>query len=436
MRKFILAFLLLILIIPSLSLGEIREYKLSNGLKVLMVEDHKAPLAVFQIWYRVGSRNESSGKTGMSHLLEHMAFKGTPKYGSKALSKMVQRLGGTDNAFTTKDYTVYFQRLPSNRIELSVELESDRMHALLLEEKETLAERSVVIEERRLRYEDDPQGMLYEEVIATSFRVHPYRTPIIGWMSDLEGIERQDLYDYYKSYYSPDNAVVIISGDINPDEMFKKVSEGFSSKIMPEPPRRKTNISKEPSQKGERIVYLKRQAELPFVLTVYHTPSFPDEDAYSLEVLAGVLSGGKSSRLYKSLIYEKKLALSASASYDGLNKDPYLFFIEAVALPGRDIEEVKQALFKEIEEIKANPPSDFEVQKAKNQIESSFIMGQDSIFFQAQLIGMFEMLGDWRLMDKYLDGIKKVTPEDLQRVAKKYLHEDNRTTGILLPEGK
>ncbi|MBI4823006.1 MAG: insulinase family protein [Nitrospirae bacterium] len=434
MRKFIPAFLLLILIIPSLCFAGVREYKIPNGIKVLMVEDHKAPIAVFQIWYRVGSRNESSGKTGLSHLLEHMAFKGTPRYGSKTLSQMVQRFGGIDNAFTSKDYTVYFQRLPSNKIDLSIELESDRMQNLLLEENETLAELSVVMEERRLRYEDDPQSMLYEEVVSTAFRTHPYRTPIIGWMSDLEIIERQDLYDYYKNYYSPDNAVIIISGDINPDEMFKKVSERFSN-IMPKP-QRKINISKEPSQKGQRIVYLKKQAELPYILTAYHTPSFPDEDAYSLEVLAGVLSEGKSSRLYKSLVYEKKLALSTGASYSGINKDPFLFFLETVALPNRDIEEVKQALFKEIEEIKLKPPTDFEVQKAKNQIESQFIMGQDSIFFQAQLIGMFEMAGDWRLMDKYIEGIRKVTPEDLQRVTKKYLHEDNRTVGILIPEEK
>lgn len=427
-RAFLL--FLLFLVIPSLLFADVKEYTLPNGLKVLMVEDHKSPLAVFQIWYRVGSRDEVAGKTGISHLLEHMMFKGTSRYGSKVLSKTVQRYGGIDNAFTTKDCTAYYQILPSDRIELSLRFESDRMQNLLLDEKETLSERSVVMEERRLRYEDDPQNALYEEVLAAAFKVHPYHWPVIGWMSDIANIERDDLYNHYRTYYAPDNAVIVLAGDINPGKMIKEIRDYFSD-IKPGPPR-KNLLTGEPPQRGEKRVYLKKEAELPYMLAVFHTPSLPDEDGYALEVLTEVLSG-KSGRLYKSLVYEKKLALSASAEYAGLLKDPFLFFFSATASPGRDITRVEQALYAEIQAVRKKPPSEFEVQKAKNRLEASFIMSQDSIFYQAQLLGWFEMLGDWKLKNSYIEKIRKVTPEDVQRVARKYLHEDNRTTGILIP---
>jgi zinc protease len=417
---------------PLHSAAGVREYTLANGLKVLMTEDHTSPIAVFQIWYRVGSRDEVSGRTGMSHLLEHMMFKGTPKYGPKVLSRTVGRYGGNDNAGTSRDFTYYHQVLPSDRIELSLQFESDRMRNLILDEKETSAERSVVMEERRWRLEDDPQGSLLEGVVAEAFMVHPYRWPVIGWMPDLASIGREDLAAYYRRYYSPDNAVIVISGDIDPDELMGKITDCFSA-IEPGP-ERESFVSAEPPQRGERRVKLRREAELPHIIAVYHAPSFPHGDSAALEVLATILSEGKSSRLYRSLVYEKKLALNASASYSGLYKDPFLFFLEATAAPGQDVSELEQALYAEVERIKAEPPSEFELQKAKNQIEASFVMDQDSVFLQAQVIGMFEMLGDWRLKDSYLEGIRNVTAGDVQGVAAKYIHPDNRTVGVLVPE--
>jgi len=409
----------------------VKEYKLDNGLKVLVIEDHKSPLATFQIWYRVGSRDEPAGKSGISHLLEHMMFKGTQKYGSKAFSKMVKKNGGVDNAFTTKDYTMYYQTLVSDRIDISIELEADRMQNLILAPKEVIAERDVVMEERRMRYDDDPQNSLYEEVVAAAFKSHSYHWPVIGWMSDISSIERNGLLGHYKAYYSPDNAVIVVSGDIQADEIIKKIKASFGD-IAPDSGR-VVVTSKESEQKGERRISLKREAELPYIITVYHTPSFPHPDSYALEVLGMILSGGKSSRLYRSIIYEKKLAISASADYSGLNKDPYLFLFAAAAAPGKDIKDVENALDAEIEKIKREPPTEREVQKAKNQIEASFVMGQDSIYFQAEITGMFEMLGSWKLKEQYLENIRKITPEDVSRAAKKYLHEDNRTVGILIP---
>ena len=430
MKKFILLIILILLIPLSLSAG-VNEYKLDNGLKVLVIEDHKSPLATFQIWYRVGSRDEPAGKSGISHLLEHMMFKGTPKYGSKAFSKMVKKKGGVDNAFTTKDYTMYYQTLASDRIDISIELEADRMQNLILDPKEVIAERDVVMEERRMRYEDDPQNSLYEEVLAAAFKSHPYHWPVIGWMSDISSIERDGLLSHYKAYYSPDNAVIVVSGDVQADEIIKKIKASFED-ISPASGR-VVVTSREGGQKGERRISLKREAELPYIIAVYHTPSFPHPDSYALEVLGMILSGGKSSRLYRSIVYEKKLAIGASADYSGLHKDPYLFLLAATAAPGKDIKDVENALYAEIEKIKKELPSEREVQKAKNQIEASFVMGQDSIYYQAQIAGMFEMLGSWKLKEQYLENIKKVIPEDISMAAKKYLTEDNRTVGILIP---
>ena len=428
-RIFLAAIFLLIPI--NIYALEVKEYRLENGLKALIIEEHKSPVATFQVWYRTGARDEPAGKSGLSHLLEHMMFKGTPKYSSKLFSSIVQNNGGTDNAHTTEDYTVYFQIFPSDRIILSIDLEADRMQNLIMDTKEMLSERDVVMEERRLRFEDDPQNSLFEEVVAASFKVHPYHKPVIGWMSDIISIERDDLYSYYKANYLPDKALIIVVGDVKADEMIERIKNYFG-KIPIGPPMK--NISSiEPEQRGERRVLLKREAELPYILIAYHTPSFPHEDSYALNVLSLILSSGKSSRLYKSLVYEKKIALNADADYSGFNKDPYLFFFDATASPEKNIKDVENALYAEIERIKKELPLEREVQKIKNQIESIFIMEQDSIYMQAMKYGIFEMLGDWRLIDQYLEGIRKVTPEDVVRVARKYLTEDNRTVGILIP---
>lgn len=421
-----------ILLLTSAPLyAEVKEYTLENGLKVLILEDHKVPLATFQIWYRVGARDEQSGKTGLSHLLEHMMFKGTPKYGSKEFSKIIQRNGGIDNAYTTKDYTAYFQTMASDRIGISLDLESDRMKNLIMDPGEVMAERNVVMEERRLRYDNDPQNALFETTVATAIMAHPYRRPVIGWMSDISSIERDDLYRYYKKYYAPNNAFIVLVGDVNSEEMVKKIRAAFGDNEkggLKEVP-----VSREPVQRGEKRVYLKREAEFPYTVIGYHTPSFPHEDSLALDVLSSILSGGKSSRIYRSLIYEKKIALNAGADYSGMYLDPFLFFLWGTPAPGNSIADLEKALFEEVEAVKNSPPSEREVQKAKNQIEASFVFGQDSLYMQAMKIGMFEVLGGWKLMDTYLNGIRKVSPEDVQRVAKKYLTEDNRTVGILIP---
>ncbi|MBI5633993.1 MAG: insulinase family protein [Nitrospirae bacterium] len=409
----------------------INEYMLDNGLKVLIVEDHKAPTATFQVWYRIGSRDEKSGKTGLSHLLEHMMFKGTKKHGPKTFSQTVKRAGGTDNAFTSKDYTGYFELLASDRISLPIELEADRMQNLILTKESVLSERDVVMEERRMRYEDDPQNFVMEEVFAAAFKNHSYRWPVIGWMSDLKTLNPDDLINHYRTYYAPNNAVIIVVGDVNQKEILNRIKAAFGS--IPAGPSLPPTAIEEDEQKGERRVYIKKEAELPYVLSVYKVPNITHEDGFGLDVLGSILSDGKSSRLYRSLVYEKQIAISAWAGYEGFSRDPFLFFSGATAGQGKKIEDVEKALLDEIEKIKNELPSAQELQKAKNQVEASFIMQQDSIYMQARTIGSFEMTVGWKFIDRYLEGIRKVTPEDVSRVAKKYLIDEKKTTGILIP---
>lgn len=426
--------LIFVLIIPFSASADVQEFMLENGLKVIFIEDHKIPIANFQIWYKVGSLDEPAGKSGISHFLEHMMFKGTPRFGSKVFSNLIQKKGGTDNAFTTMDYTMYFQKLPSSEIQLSMELESDRMKNLVLNPADLEAERSVVMEERRMRYEDDPRNLLREEVTAASIKVQAYRKPVIGWMEEIAAITRSDMAEYYGTYYSPDNAFIIISGDVNPAELMPVIKKKFG--IIPPSGARLSRVKTvEPPQLGERIVYRESEtAEVPSIIIAYHVPRFPDKDSYALDILSSILSGGKSTRLYRSLVYEKRIALSTNADYEGLNRDPFLFSVGATAAPGKDIKDAEKALLDEIGKISDQPPSTDEVQKAKNQTEASFVFARDSSFAEALYTGMYEIIGGWRLKDKYLDGIRKVTPEEVSEVARRYLIRENRTTGYLLPK--
>ncbi|QWR78283.1 M16 family metallopeptidase [Candidatus Magnetomonas plexicatena] len=408
-----------------------KTYILSNGLKVIIIEDHRSPIATFQVWYRVGSRNEKAGKTGISHFLEHMMFKGTKNYGSKVFSNLIQKNGGIDNAFTTQNYTMYYQTVASDRIDISIEMEADRMSNLALREEAVNSERKVVMEERRLRTDDDPQDLLVEELTAKAFTRHPYGNPVIGWMRDIENISRDELYRYYKTYYSPDNAVIIIAGDVDSDKIMEKLNKHFG-KIKQGPVKEPVTVT-EPAQTEEKRIVLKKQAKLPYLIMAYHVPSVPDKDSYAVDVLTIALSG-KSGRLYRNLVKEQRIAFNAFASYSGLYIDPYLFYVGGTTKNMEDIEKFEKALNTELEKLKNEPLSERELQKAKNMVESTFVMGQDSIFFQAEILGMYEMLGNRQLKEAYLKEIRKVTADDVMRVAKKYFVPANRTVGVLIPE--
>jgi zinc protease len=408
---------------------------LKNGLLVILVEDNKAPVVTFQVWYKVGSRNEITGKTGLSHLLEHMMFKGTMRHGKGEFSRMVAKNGGTENAFTGNDYTAYFENFSSDRIDLSLELESDRMQNLLIDPAEFDLEREVVKEERRSRTDDDPYSFLVETLHATAFQVHTYHNPVIGWMDDLNTLSRDDAYQYYKKYYQPNNATVVIVGDFQSEMLLPKVTEWFEKIPKEELPI--DRVPKEPPQTGERRAIVKKEAQLPFIFMGFHTPNYQHPDTYALTILASILSGGKSSRLYQSLVYNQQLALDAGGSYEDLTADPDLFFFYGTPRPGVTTETLEAALYNEIKRIQTEKVSDLELTKVKNQIEASYIFGADSNFARAMQVGRAETVGaGYDYVTSYLKNIRAVTVEDIQKVAKTYLIEDKRSVGILIPTFK
>lgn len=414
------------------SYGErVREHVLANGLKVLLLEEHKAPVVVVQVWYRVGSRNEQLGKTGLSHLLEHLMFKGTEKRGPEEYSRIIQRNGGNENAFTDADNTTYFATLASDRVEVVLDLESDRMVNLKFGDEQFRPEHQVVIEERRLRTEDNPVAALFELLGATAYVAHPYQWPIIGWMDDLRQATREDALEYYRLHYAPNNAFLVIAGDFESERMIADVERWFGPlTARPAPPAVR---SIEPPQRGERRAVLRRPAELPFVAIGYHVPNLRHADAPALEVASAILADGKSSRLYDRLVYRRQLARSAGANYDYTQHDPGLFTVYAQPMPGKSAAELERALLAEIEALQRHAPAEAELEKAKNSLEAGFLLAQDSLFYQALLLGQYEIADRWQRIDQYVPAVRAVAPEDVQRVARTYLVADNRTVATLEP---
>jgi zinc protease len=365
-------------------------------------------------------------------MLEHMMFKGTTKYPKGAFSRLIRKNGGMDNAFTSQDFTAYFENLASDRVELALELEADRMQGLLFDMNELKTEREVVKEERRLRTEDDPQGALVEALFAQAFLSHPYHWPVIGWFGDLDAMTLDDLQRHYDTFYSPNNATLIIVGDIKAETLLPTIKQLFEP--IPRGPEPKPLAAMEPEQKGERRFLLKREAQVPFVMMGYRVPNYTSEDSYALDILESILSRGKSSRLYQSLVYDQKSALAVGAEYSLMQTDPGLFYFYALVSPGQKVEAVEEALNKEIKRLQAEPPTDLELQRAKNQVEAARIFEQDSNFRHAMLLGQAETVGaGWRKVDQFLERIRSVTAKDVQRVARQYLIDDNRTVGSLIP---
>ena len=410
---------------------QVSETVLPNGLKVIFLENHKAPLTTFQVCYRVGSRNEAWGKTGLSHMLEHMMFKGTKTVGPEQFSRIIQENGGNNNAFTTHDYTAYFANISADRVQVVMDLEADRMKNLVLREEDFSTERMVVMEERRLRTEDDPPSLLAEQLGATAFQEQPYHWPVIGWMEDIKRFTLEDLKRYYQTYYNPVNAFLVVVGDFKKEDLLPRIEKTFGSIPRGAPPNQEKDI--DPKQIGERRILVKKEAQLPSLVMGYHVPNLLQPDSYVLEVIAALLSGGKSSRFYQNLVQDKQLVLEADAEHALLSRDPDLFYISANSLPGKEVAEVEKALNLEIERLQKEPVEKRELEKVKNQLESSFIYSQDSLFVQAMLLAKHEVALSWKAIDEYLPSVRKVTPEDIQRVARKYLIPDNRTVGILVP---
>ncbi len=410
----------------------VTEATLDNGLRVLVQEDPRNPIVAVQLLYRVGSRNERPGATGLAHFLEHLMFKGTPTRGRGEISRVIELNGGRENAFTTKDMTGYYVSIAADRLDLVLEIEADRMRNLLLDPAEIDSERKVVMEERRMRAEDDPDGLVYEAMNSLAFKAHPYRWPIIGWMADIARINPAELRVFYDTYYVPNNAILVIAGDVKAADALALARRRFGPIPRGATPPPVTAV--EPPQIDERrLVVRKDGAQLPMVNIGWHVPNHTSADAPALELLSTVLSEGRSSRLYQRLVYEKRMALGAGGEYSYSSLDPTLFWFFATPLPGQTPEAVEQALLAEVERLKQEVVPDEELERARNQIEASFVWQQDSVFSRASVLGRFEMLGSWRLLDDFLPRLRAVTAADLQRVARLYFPVDRKNVSILLP---
>jgi zinc protease len=425
------------LVLPQVGLAQVHETTLSNGMKVLVKEDHRAPVVVSQVWYKVGSSYEDNGITGVSHVLEHMMFKGTKKYGTGEFSRIIAENGGSENAFTGRDFTAYFQQLEKSRLPISFKLEADRMRNLILPQEEFSKEVEVVMEERRLRTEDKPRALTVEQFYATAFVSSPYHNPIIGWMDDLKNLSVDDLKTWYGRWYAPNNATLVVVGAVNAPAVFELAEKYFGkltpSVITPLKPR------PEIPQLGARHITVKAPAKLPYMLMGYKVPvvntATEEWEPYALEMLAGILCGSGSARFPRELVREKQIAAGVNVGYDLFARQEDLLVIDATPAEGRSIEELQRAIKKQIKRIKTEVVSEEELARIKAQVVAHKVYEQDSVFYQAMQMGMLETVGvGWQKLDEYPERIRAVTAEQVQAVARKYLVDDGLTVAILEPQ--
>lgn len=433
-------FLFVPLVLPLLALAApapVVERTLDNGLKILVKPDHRAPILTAQIWYRIGASYEHSGITGISHLLEHMMFQGTERFAPNEFSRIVAENGGSENAFTGDDYTAYFENLASDRLAIAFELEADRMRHLTLGQTEFAKELEVVKEERRMRTEDDPQALTSERFGAVAYDVSPYRNPVIGWSGDLGQLQAADLREWYRLWYAPNNATLVVAGDVDPEQVFALAAQYFGA-LKAEtitPPK----MPIEPEQRGEKRLIVKAPAKEPYLLMGYKTPVVADAaeawEPYALEMLASILDGGNSARFARELVRGSQVAASASASYSAFQRLAGLFLFDAVPSKGHSIAEVEQAIRAQIARVQTEPVSAEELARVRTKVIAAKVFQQDTLFYQAMELGLLATIGvDWRLADSYVDNLAAVTSAQVQAVAQKYLIADHLTVAVLDPQ--
>ncbi len=415
------------------------ERVLDNGMKVIVRPDHRAAVAVSQVWYKVGSSSEPDGLTGISHVLEHMMFKGTGAYPAGKFSEIIAANGGEENAFTGRDYTAYYQFLGKDRLEVAFKLEADRMRGLTLPAEDFKKELEVVKEERLMRTEDEPTALTYERFLAAAYLNSPYRNPVIGWMSDLNSLQAEDLRTWYDQWYQPNNATLVVVGDVVPDEVFA-LAERYFGKIPKAASIPKLKPRIEVEQRGERRIQVKAPAKVPYLIMGYHVPVLKTVDKdrewepYALEVLAGVLGDGASSRLNRELVRGQAIASSADADYSLSGKYSGLLMFDASPAEGRSVAEVEKAIQAQIERVRSELVPEAELKRIKAQVIAGEVYQLDSVQHQATQMGAMETVGlGWRFVDQYAERIQSVTAEQVLEVAKKYLVADNLTVAELVP---
>lgn len=427
----------LLLHFTGLAQAEAFEKTLSNGLKVIVKEDRRAPVVVQQVWYRAGSMDERSGTTGVAHVLEHMMFKGTTEVPRGEFSRIIAAAGGRENAFTSYDHTAYFQQLHKSKLPLAMKLEADRMHNLQMSAKEFAKEIKVVMEERRWRTDDDPHALLFERLMATAFQEHPYRNPIIGWMGDLENMSAADALDWYRTWYAPNNAILIVAGDVSAKQVFALAERHYGGIPSVKLPARK--FLGESPQLGIKRLTVKAPAELPFLVMAWHAPTLRDAEKdwkpYALEVLAGVLDGNSSARLNKSLVREQQVAMDVGVGYDSVARGPGMFVLEATPGAGRSATDVEVALRAELEKLVRDGISAEELQRVKAQVLAGEVYKRDSVFYQAMQIGQYESAGlSYKSIPVMLERLQAITAQQVQEVVKEVFTDDSLTVAVLDPQ--
>jgi len=416
------------------------EYMLANGLKIVVKEDHRSPVVISQIWYKAGSIDELNGTTGVAHVLEHMMFKGTKNISSGEFSKKIAAVGGRDNAFTSRDYTGYFQQLHKSKLALAMKLEADRMRNLILTEEEFAKEIKVVMEERRLRTDDQPHALVYEKMMSVAYQSHPYRRPIIGWMNDLENMTVGDAQEWYDRWYAPNNAVLVLVGDVDPKEVYSLAQKYYGEiKSRPIASLALRKPQTEVTQMGIKRLQIKAPAQMPYLIMGYHAPVLHDANAdwepYALQMLVGVLDGNGSARLNKELVRNQQIASSINADYDSTGRGPGMFFLSGTPSEGRSAAELESAIRIEIERLIDAGVTEKELRRVRAQVVSGHVFQLDSMFYQAMQIGQLESVGlSYRDLDTIIKKLQAVTAKQVREVAIKYLMDDSLTVAVLDPQ--
>ncbi len=413
------------------------ETTLANGMRVVVREDHRAPTAVQMVWYRVGSIDEHDGVTGVAHVTEHMMFKGTPRVGPGEFNRRVASVGGRDNAFTSTDYTAYFQQVPASQLKAVMVLEADRMRHLTLEPIGYSKEIQVIMEERRMRTDDQSSARVHEAMNAVAWQAHPYRRPVIGWMSDLEQMTVADVRDWYRRWYVPNNATLVVVGDVNHQQVFGWAKQTYGAIPARALPERKQY--EEPVQTGQRQLEVKAPADLPLLVMGWKAPRLNDPrkdiDPYALEMLAQILDGHDAARLPTALVREQQVAVSIDTSYDSTNRGPSMFMVQASPRPGHTVEQLEQSIRGALAEVANKGVTDQELARARSQLRASEVYKKDSVMGQAMEIGMLETLGyGWQSSPLMLEKLNQVTAADVQRVAQSYFKDDQLTIARLVPQ--
>jgi zinc protease len=423
---------------PAIAASQpVHEYRLDNGMRIFVREDHRAPVVVSMVWYVAGSVDELTGTTGVAHVLEHMMFKGTEKIPGGEFSRRIARAGGRDNAFTSRDYTAYFQTLHRDHLPLVLEMEADRMTHLILSKDEFEKELRVVMEERRWRTDDRPHSLMYEGLMATSLQSHPYRQPVIGWMNDLQNMSVEDAREWYQRWYTPNNAILVVVGDVTGEEVHAAAQKYFGHIKARDLPERRDFA--EPEQRGPRRITIKAPSELPSLLMAYRVPKLRDPEQewepFALDVLEGVLDGHEGARLQTTLVRGSQLAAAAGAGYQGIGRGPGMFLLSGTPSEGKTVPELEQALKAEIRRIAAEGVQEDELARVKAQVVAAQIFARDSMFAQARQIGALEAIGlSHRLIDLQVQKLREVTAEQVQQVAQRYFNDDALTVAVLEPQ--